>query len=118
MASVTRLFILLFCLAWAPAATAGQSDRDDPPTLIKSTDCAQAFRRYDTAYDPRHFAISGDGRACAFTYCISGCTRTATPYRAIQACQSISNGSPCGLYAYRGKVVSDTLEIPASGSEQ
>ncbi len=118
MASASRLFVLLFCLAWVPAASAGQSDRDDPVELIKSTDCAQAFRRYDTAYDPRHFAISEDGRACAFTYCISGCTRTATPYAAIQACQSISDGSPCGLYAYRGNVVSDTLRIPASDSGQ
>ncbi len=118
MASVTRLFILILCLAWVPAASAGQSDRDDPVELIKSTDCAQAFRRYDTAYDPRHFVISEDGRACAFTYCISGCARTATPYAALEACKSISNGSPCGLFAYRGRVVSDTLKIPASGSEQ
>jgi hypothetical protein len=62
------------------------------------------------------FAVSTDGNAVGWSFCpqYAGCAqRTEFERIAIEACRSNSNGVPCKIYAWRGKVVWEG-EAPAS----
>jgi hypothetical protein len=56
-----------------------------------------------------YFALSQDGKACAFSMCLSNCNKSEErPVTTLSLCQHISQSGPCEIYAYRGHVVSNS----------
>lgn len=98
--------VLMFVCLFATAAVSGQSDLDDQPVVVSGMDCKLAYKRYSVAFKPVHFALSADGKACAFSYCATGCREGHSDRTVLKLCNHDSNGSPCEIYAYRGSIVS------------
>jgi len=117
-ARLTGLVLLAISLIWTGIAVAGQSGKDDPPQLARSTDCGKAYEHYMRSFYPHYFAVSEDGLACGYTYCISACAKTSSPDGALRECENVSNGRSCAVYAFRGAVVSKTGIVPGGGSSQ
>jgi len=104
---VRILFVIVFAWLFATAAGAGQSELDNHPIVVTGMECKAAFKRYGYAFKPVHFALSADGKACAFSYCVTGCRVGHSESTVLKLCAHDSNGSPCEIYAYRGRVVSE-----------
>ena len=115
-ARTSGLILAAIALTWTGTALAGQSDKDDPPQIVRSTDCVRAFKHYVGTFFPYYFALSEDGTACGYTYCISTCAKSFSPYAAIMECENVSNGQSCSVYALHGRVVSKTGVTPGGGA--
>ena len=66
------------------------------------------FEAYMNKVNRGAFAVSVDGSAAGWSFCpqYAGCgQRNEFERVALEGCRSISNGVPCKIYAWRGKVV-------------
>ena len=110
-----RAFWLLALLLSAPSGAAATS-KDDPPVFTASQDCAAAWDRYRSDVSPIHFALSRDGRTCAYSLCPTKCRRNRDPYRVLRLCEATAGDQPCTVYAYHGVVVSKEAVTPGGGA--
>ena len=65
---------------------------------------------YMTKPMPGAFAVSVDGRAASYNYCfvaVSRARRRLVEREALDSCRGYSDGVPCKIYAWRGKIVWD-----------
>lgn len=63
------------------------------------------LEQYKQERAPGHFAVSADGRFGRYNYCPDGRCYRGSKNTIIHACEEISQGSPCKIYAAYGQVV-------------
>lgn len=90
--------------------------KDDPPIFTASQDCAVAWRRYHSHFNPMHFALSRDGRSCAYSLCPTKCRRSRDAYHVLRMCEAAAGDQPCTLYGLYGVVVSEGAVTPGGAA--
>ena len=110
---MTCRFAALCAIFYLATTFAAAGQVNNPPTTKTSTNCAAAFKRYSIASTPIYFALSNDGKACAFSMCLGGCNKgLEKPITTLALCRDVSEGRPCEIYAFRGNVISNSGVVP------
>ncbi len=96
-------------LTTAIAALAGGCLPSDPTVgkgRITLSPAVQAgLEQYKQERAPGHFAVSADGRYGRYNHCPEGRCYRGAKTSIIHACEEVSQGSPCKIYAAYGQVV-------------
>ena len=89
--------VILLLAACAPDGNFSPSRPTSGPVL--SDVCQQAYRAYLDEWDPVYFAADRSGQVCAAVICQHEYCVTGFPGTAIRACERISDGAACFVYA-------------------
>ena len=90
---------------------------------VLSAACQRAYHTYGDERDPAYFAADPTGRACAATVCRYDTCIGRFPGTAIRACERVSGGAECFIYAdgvtqsWRGPAPIDAAAAPGGRSE-
>ena len=90
---------LLILTACTTGGSLSPSRQVGGPTL--SPVCAGAYERYLRERDPRFFAADATGQACGAVVCRHRFCVSSFPGQATRACQQISRGAECFVFAER-----------------
>lgn len=103
--------VLFYPVCDLPQATtvASRAAPDSDSSTIRLSPRIQAFfETYLTKPNPGAFAVSLNGHAAAYNHCsyaVACSQRDRTERDAVTRCQGTSGGTPCRIYAWRGKKI-------------
>ena len=88
---------LLYLAACAPDGSFSSSRPVGGPVLSET--CQRAYQAYLDEREPAYFATDAAGQVCAAVVCRHRYCITAFPGQAVRACERVSDGADCFVYA-------------------